>query len=350
MQCIINHANYCETCRPLPSPEFRVPSSDTGEAPPRPPVASHHWSSRPRVTSQGVLYKSGQGGSRRHGRGRSYLLIFSFFTALRTMASNSLGLPRDSSPFALRLSVEALVGITTAFAVAPFVSIIDKAIVSNASRVEPLLPCIIAGTKYLATKPLGFFRQPSFLWIWGVYSGTYIAKNWIQAACERVSVDNTIPTFVGSSAANISLSTAKDRAFVRMFGAGVTRSVPLMSLGIFAARDSMTILASFSLPPVLSSKIQHEWGVSRPKADFFAQLIAPVGMQVISTPLHLLGLDLYNRSQASLLERRTFISQEYVKTALARMARILPAFGIGGVVNTNLRDAALSRIFCFYLE
>jgi hypothetical protein len=33
----------------------------------------------------------------------------------------------------------------------------------------------------------------------------------------------------------------------------------------------------------------------------------------------------------------SFIQHEYVKTALARMARIFPAFGVGGVVNKSVR-------------
>jgi hypothetical protein len=33
------------------------------------------------------------------------------------------------------------------------------------------------------------------------------------------------------------------------------------------------------------------------------------------------------------------VKREYVKTALARMARIFPAFGIGGVVNKYIRKS-----------
>ena len=51
----------------------------------------------------------------------------------------------------------------------------------------------------------------------------------------------------------------------------------------------------------------------------------------------MIGLDLYNRPNGNISERKTFIQQEYVKTTLARMARIFPAFGIGGVVNKSIR-------------
>jgi hypothetical protein len=62
-------------------------------------------------------------------------------------------------------------------------------------------------------------------------------------------------------------------------------------------------------------------------------------MQIFSTPLHLYGLDLYNRQEKGipLKNRLEFIQKEYVKTVLARMARIFPAFGVGGVLNKKVR-------------
>ena len=117
------------------------------------------------------------------------------------------------------------------------------------------------------------------------------------------------------------------------------RPLPIQSYGLFAARDSMTILASFSLPGIISKTMQDSNGVPKTIADTSAQLITPVSMQILSTPLHLHGLDLYNRQIASNSDRILFIKQEYFKTVLARMARIFPAFGIGGVVNKSIRSS-----------
>ena len=113
--------------------------------------------------------------------------------------------------------------------------------------------------------------------------------------------------------------------------------MPYSCFGFFAGRDSMTILASFSLPGLIAKKLETDFAVNSKKADVAAQLITPVSMQIFSTPLHLAGLDLYNRSGVTFFERLSFISQEYTKTTLARMARIFPAFGIGGVVNKKIR-------------
>lgn len=114
------------------------------------------------------------------------------------------------------------------------------------------------------------------------------------------------------------------------------------SMGLFGVRDSMTILASFSLPPIIAQHLKKKFNLQEGHANKISQLICPVAMQIFSCPLHLYGLDIYNRPDTSAKiytsgERISFIKQEYLKTTLARMARILPAFGFGGVINTEIR-------------
>ena len=69
-----------------------------------------------------------------------------------------------------------------------------------------------------------------------------------------------------------------------------------------------------------------------------AQLLCPAVIQLVSCPLHLLGLDYYNRPNVSLASRMKFIYNIYFKTTLTRIARIGPAFGIGGIGNRMVRD------------
>jgi hypothetical protein len=73
---------------------------------------------------------------------------------------------------------------------------VDKAIVSNASGVEPLVPCLINGIKTFFTNPVYFVKQPSFLLIWGVYGGTYIVANSIEVTnlCTLLSSTHCCPT------------------------------------------------------------------------------------------------------------------------------------------------------------
>ena len=54
--------------------------------------------------------------------------------------------------------------------------------------------------------------------------------------------------------------------------------------------------------------------------------------------MHLLGLDYYNRPQQTIQDRYDLIASNYRKTVIARMCRILPAFGFGGIGNKVFRE------------
>lgn len=85
-----------------------------------------------------------------------------------------------------------------------------------------------------------------------------------------------------------------------------------------------------------------------------AQFVIPAAVQVISTPLHLLGLDLYNRPGVSMLGGRDAgmgeegrlrkVFGNWGVSAVARMGRIVPAFGVGGVVNGKVRGWGMGKL------
>ena len=254
----------------------------------------------------------------------------------------------DNSPVAVRIGIECSTAVVSAFTVAPAITIVDKAIVSNASGKEKLVPCLINGVKDFLFRPAYFLRNPAFLMIWGVYSGTYCVANSVEAVCERSHNSPVYPKFIGSSVANVTLSVLKDKAYARMFGVGDPRPLPLKSYGLFAARDSMTILASFTLPPILGKVFAKQFDMELQTANNIAQLFTPCAMQLFSCPLHLHGLDLYNRNEATSQARWAFIKQEYIKTSAARIARIFPAYGIGGVINTYARKYGKAYCLNYY--
>lgn len=64
-----------------------------------------------------------------------------------------------------------------------------------------------------------------------------------------------------------------------------------------------------------------------------SQLTCPVMIQFVGTPIHLLGLDLYNRTGATILERLIHLRKIYFHSVALLMLRFLPAYGIGGVFN-----------------
>ena len=71
-------------------------------------------------------------------------------------------------------------------------------------------------------------------------------------------------------------------------------------------------------------------------------------MQFVSTPMHLLGLDLYNRQPPGGLcfwnERLPRIRRDYISSSFARMGKIVPAYGVGGVVNVRMRAELMQML------
>ncbi len=77
-------------------------------------------------------------------------------------------------------------------------------------------------------------------------------------------------------------------------------------------------------------------GISKKWCRFGVQLVTPLAVQIVTVPMHLVALDLYNNPTNPY--RVAFVRREYVKTLLARWGRILPAFSIGGNINYQMQD------------
>ncbi|ORY51072.1 hypothetical protein BCR33DRAFT_712992, partial [Rhizoclosmatium globosum] len=125
--------------------------------------------------------------------------------------------------------------------------------------------------------------------------------------------------------------------FTKWFGTVKPKPIPNVSYALFALRDSLTVGTSFLAPPVASRYVQKELGVSRQVADFACQMTLPCMVQFISTPIHLVSLDLYNREGATVKERVALVKKNYWGSAWGRVFRTLPGFGLGGVINRNIR-------------
>ena len=105
----------------------------------------------------------------------------------------------------------------------------------------------------------------------------------------------------------------------------------------------MTVFASFNLPPLVAPMLSEEVERAVGRASL-AQILAPAAMQVFTTPLHLWGLDLYNRPGLSVAERASQVGKNWVGSTLARMGRIVPAFGFGGVINAKVRRRLMGNL------
>ncbi|CCX34673.1 hypothetical protein FPQ18DRAFT_81007 [Pyronema domesticum] len=248
-----------------------------------------------------------------------------------------------------RLAADALSASSATLLIAPIICLIDRSIMENASgKTKSVLESAKNSLKTIITCPQNFFFSKPFALIYMTYFGTYLTANFIDTfASIRSGGDIKAVTagsekFIATSTANMGLGLIKDRSFARMFGSGSPRPVPLPSFILFSMRDAMTIGFSFNIPPLLTPYLPQN-AIMKPESA--AQFLAPTACQLLSTPLHLVGLDLYNRQKVgSFGDRLRFVGRNYVQSAAARMCRIIPAFGFGGVTNKEVRRWAMTEI------
>ncbi|KAI8723325.1 hypothetical protein NCS52_00188300 [Fusarium sp. LHS14.1] len=261
-----------------------------------------------------------------------------------------------------RVLADAASAASAASLVAPLIAIIDRSIMENASGRNTLAASIKSSLRTLLLRPHTLLLSKPTALIFCLYGGTYLTANAVDTASSTVSnraassVTAGTTKFAASSAANIGVCIYKDQVFVRLFGPpGVTpRPVPMASYGLFALRDCLTIFASFNVPPLLGPYLDQRFTdevKKRVSGLYAAQFMAPAMVQFISTPMHLLGLDLYNRPASgpagavvSMRDRWDIIRRNWLISSVARICRIVPAFGVGGVVNMKVRKNLMTKL------
>jgi hypothetical protein len=256
----------------------------------------------------------------------------------------------------LRLATDFVSGVGAATMVAPLITIIDKGIMQNASGQASIKQSLKTSFISFILRPHNLIFSKPFGLICMLYGGTYLTANTLDTLTSTVQnkpinlVTSGTLKFAASSTANVGICLFKDQAFARMFGpGGPPRPVPLPSYVLFTLRDCMTIFASFNVPPllgpVMSRSMSEEFG-KKLSGQTIAQFVAPASIQILSTPMHLLGLDLYNRNRGNITwgDRWAIIKKNWAVSAVARMCRIVPAFGVGGVVNAKARKNLMTRL------
>jgi hypothetical protein len=233
----------------------------------------------------------------------------------------------------------------------------------NASGASTIARSLRSSLRALLLRPHTIVFARPFAYIAMVYGGTYLTANTLDTCVATTRdrpashVTSGTAKFAASSAANVGLCIYKDQAFVRMFGPpGVApRAVPFAAYALFTMRDCMTIFASFNVPPLLGSWVDSRLGEDLKKrlsGATVAQFAAPALMQTMTTPLHLWGLDLYNRPSVAgkvgavitARDRWLAVRRNWAVSVAARVCRIVPAFGVGGVVNTKLRKRLMTGL------
>lgn len=156
--------------------------------------------------------------------------------------------------------------------------------------------------------------------------------------CEFAKQDPTYYKLGTTTAVNMTLGILKDRYFAQVFSGRPPEKFPLSSWLLFVGRDLATIAAGFTLPAIVSQRLQDTAVISNKKiADTVTQLGVPITAQIILTPVHLLALDFYMQKKSDPTSRWHRVLQNFPDATAIRMGRVLFAYGIAGVSNIGLR-------------
>ncbi|GAX19110.1 hypothetical protein FisN_3Lh049 [Fistulifera solaris] len=230
------------------------------------------------------------------------------------------------------------------FLVSPLVSIIDKCIVQDISGSAKFLIAIRNATHEMVAKPRVFFGGLSFRLTFAVYFGTYAVANLSEMFLDVQKIRNDEARkqrkVAASAVANISLLAWRDSVFAKVFGCpeAAKRKTPLRTFGLFAARDTATMYATFYAAPSVAKYLEHERGWERNTAELTMALAIPVSAQILTAPLHIHAMDYFNFPEATTADRFATIRKEFATVSFARGLRILPAFGIGSFSNNKFRE------------
>lgn len=245
-------------------------------------------------------------------------------------------MPIDYARTGMELVCDAIAGTASAFLVSPFVTVIDRSIIKQANGSEAFWVGMRKGFYELFTTPWRTVSRRDFLIVWGLYAGTYVAANCIETTMKAIGKDPELPKFFGAAAVNIFLCVRKDVIFTKIFSnVPIYRAYPTSSYLLFAIRDSMTVASAFNLPKLLSGK--EAVTPEEKKKEKAIQVATPIITQILSAPIHLLALDLYNFKSSTSFARIARMTTNFPVTVAGRVARIGPAFGIGGIGNTEFR-------------
>ncbi|KAJ5273597.1 hypothetical protein N7478_008722 [Penicillium angulare] len=294
--------------------------------------------------------------------------------------SMALSIPRSRSRLGELMVADTLVAAGSATLVTPAVMIFDRLVVEKSFYNQPLLPAFRKHLWFSITQPATFLTSRPSLLVWSLYTATFATANVSETLLHKVypKIDAAIAgmtTFASTFIVNSSVGIWKDVKFAQLFGhnnnnlststtpspssasasashtnsappppplktvrsIGRTR-IPLATYSAFLLRDGLTIFGSFSLPAMVSNTIPDSIASQEYLKILIAQLAIPASIQLISTPIHLFGLDVYNRPQVlPTKDRISRISRDWIGASLLRMCRIIPAFGIGGFLNTEGR-------------
>ncbi|PYI02426.1 hypothetical protein BO78DRAFT_472633 [Aspergillus sclerotiicarbonarius CBS 121057] len=254
--------------------------------------------------------------------------------------------------YSRQLAGDFVAGSLSATLIAPIITVIDRSVVERLSSNRSLLSTLRTHAFCSILEPKRFYISRPFFIAWSLYAATYVTANATDTSLshlpelsEKSTIANIATTFsfLPTYVVNVSLGILKDIRFAQIYGDPNTvhkrhPPIPRAAYMAFLLRDSITISSSFTLAPRMASFIPDWITADLHTKKTVTQLALPVLVQFVNTPFHLIALDLITRPQvATIAERSALIRSGWVQSSSMRAARTLPAFGVGCVVNAELR-------------
>lgn len=197
------------------------------------------------------------------------------------------------------LASDAFCAAIAGFAVAPFCTIVDRSVIQNANGAVPLWKGIRTGLKTFVFQPGTFLKSLEFKLLFMVYGLTYLAANTSESVAVSQNKDPVIPKLLTTFVVNTAVGIYKDKRLAQHFGQVKPTSFPLKSYLLFWTRDVITIAFAFTFPKIFGKALSEKSDISFSKATKIFQVLCPLIIQFVATPMHLLGLDIYNHPERS---------------------------------------------------
>jgi hypothetical protein len=227
---------------------------------------------------------------------------------------------------------EIFAGITSSLIISPIMSIIDISIIKSQLHKERIGKSITDNITFYSNNKQKFIKPLSVMNI--VYSSTYCTANLVELNCKKNNIDYKIPTLLATSFVNILTISYKDMIYSKLLKNALVK-FPIQSNMLLAVRDIMTINACFiwkkDLINYLDKYMMHN------KSEIIASIVLPSSIQIISTPIHILAIDIYENPNSTITKRYKNIKLFYKSVLFGRVMRAIPAFGVGSFINDMLR-------------
>lgn len=227
---------------------------------------------------------------------------------------------------------EIFAATASSFIISPIMTIIDISIIKSQLQKEKISKSMIDNITFYSNNKKKFVFPLSVMNI--VYCSTYCSANLTELWCRKNDIDYKIPTLMATSLINIISISYKDIIYSKLLKNKLVK-FPIQSNLLLATRDMMTINAAFiwkkDLINYFDKYMMHN------KSEFIVSIFLPISIQFVSTPIHILAIDIYENPNSTIRERYKNIKFCYKSILLGRILRTIPAFGVGGFINDMLK-------------